>query len=93
MSSMQWKGMVLLTDKFFLIYQGKNFPLYTSALYHLLFVQVFEAEKMNTKRGLYHKKCFSCIKCKTNVGYFNAIEGPDDEVKFINKVIENSERD
>jgi len=42
--------------------------------------KVFEAEKMNTKRGLYHKKCFSCIKCKTQVGYFNAIEGPDDEV-------------
>ena len=35
---------------------------------------------MNTKRGLYHKKCFSCIKCKSQVGYFNAIEGPDDEV-------------
>ena len=41
---------------------------------------MFEAEKMNTKRGLYHKKCFSCIKCKSQVGYFNAIEGPDDEV-------------
>ena len=36
---------------------------------------------MNTKRGCYHKKCFSCIKCKAQVGYFNAIEGPDDEVK------------
>jgi hypothetical protein len=42
--------------------------------------KVFEAEKMSTKRGFYHKKCFSCIKCKTQVGYFNAIEGPDDEV-------------
>merc|ERR1712045_935499 len=38
------------------------------------------AEKMSTKRGFYHKKCFSCIKCKTQIGYFNAIEGPDDEV-------------
>ena len=35
---------------------------------------------MNTKRGLYHKKCFSCIKCKGNLDYSNAIEGPDDEV-------------
>jgi len=42
--------------------------------------KVFEAEKMSTKRGFYHKKCFSCIKCKSQVGYFNAIEGPDDEV-------------
>jgi len=42
--------------------------------------KVFEAEKMTTKRGLYHKKCFACIKCKTQVGYYGAIEGPDDEV-------------
>ena len=37
---------------------------------------------MTTKKGFYHKKCFSCIKCKTQVGYFNAIEGPDDEVNI-----------
>jgi len=42
--------------------------------------KVFEAEKMTTKRGLYHKKCFACIKCKSQLGYFGAIEGPDDEV-------------
>lgn len=35
---------------------------------------------MNTKRGLYHKKCFSCIKCKSELDYYKAIEGPDDEV-------------
>ena len=42
--------------------------------------QVFEAEKMNTKRGLYHKKCFSCVACKSQLHYYGAIEGPDDEV-------------
>ena len=42
---------------------------------------------MSTKRGFYHKKCFSCIKCKTQIGYFNAIEGPDDEVKQNNPTI------
>lgn len=42
--------------------------------------QVFEAEKMNTKRGLYHKKCFACIKCRSQLGYFNCIEGPDDDI-------------
>ena len=42
---------------------------------------------MSTKRGFYHKKCFSCIKCKTQIGYFNAIEGPDDEVKKNNPTI------
>merc|ERR1719244_1164533 len=42
--------------------------------------KVFEAEKMTTKRGLYHKKCFACIKCKTQLGYYGAIEGPDDDI-------------
>ena len=41
---------------------------------------MFEAEKMITKRGLYHKKCFNCLKCKTSIDYFNCIEGPDDEI-------------
>ena len=35
---------------------------------------------MITKRGLYHKRCFACIKCKHQLDYFKAIEGPDDEV-------------
>ena len=42
--------------------------------------KVFEAEKMITKRGLYHKKCFACVKCKHQLDYFLAIEGPDNEV-------------
>ena len=42
--------------------------------------KVFEAEKMITKRGLYHKKCFACLKCKKQIDYFNCIEGPDDEI-------------
>ncbi|TRY73464.1 hypothetical protein TCAL_02229 [Tigriopus californicus] len=41
--------------------------------------KVFEAERMSTKKALYHKKCFTCIKCKSALGYFSAIEGPDDE--------------
>ena len=41
---------------------------------------MFEAEKMITKRGWYHKKCFACCKCKTQLDYFNCIEGPDDDV-------------
>ncbi len=42
--------------------------------------KVFEAEKMNTKRAMYHKKCFTCTACKSSLDYFSAIEGPDDEV-------------
>ena len=49
---------------------------------HYLF-QVFEAEKMITKRGMYHKKCFSCVACKSQLQYYGAIEGPDDEVILI----------
>lgn len=37
---------------------------------------------MNTKKGLYHKRCFSCIACKSQLHYYGAIEGPDDEVLF-----------
>ena len=36
---------------------------------------------MNTKKGLYHKRCFSCIACRSQLDYFGAIEGPDDEVR------------
>ena len=35
---------------------------------------------MITKRGLYHKKCFSCISCRCQLHYYGAIEGPDDEI-------------
>ena len=37
---------------------------------------------MNTKRGMYHKKCFACVSCKSQLHYYGAIEGPDDEVNF-----------
>ena len=37
---------------------------------------------MNTKKGMYHKKCFACISCKSQLHYYGAIEGPDDEVNF-----------
>ena len=41
---------------------------------------MFEAEKMITKRGWYHKRCFACCKCKSQLDYFNCIEGPDDDI-------------
>ena len=41
---------------------------------------MFEAEKMNTKRAFYHKRCFACLQCKSSLDYYSAIEGPDDEV-------------
>ena len=39
---------------------------------------------MITKRGVYHKKCFSCINCKCQLSYYGAIEAPDNEVNFYN---------
>jgi len=42
--------------------------------------KVFEAEKMITKSGVYHKKCFSCINCKCQLSYYGAIEAPDNEI-------------
>jgi len=39
--------------------------------------KVFEAEKMTTKNGLYHKKCFTCGNCKRALDYQLCTEGPD----------------
>ncbi|QQP39100.1 Uncharacterized protein FKW44_019874, partial [Caligus rogercresseyi] len=41
---------------------------------------VFEAEKQVAKHGLYHKKCFNCIKCKHQMDPSNFVNGPDKEV-------------
>jgi len=42
--------------------------------------KVFEAEKMTTKSGLYHKKCFTCGNCKRALDYQLCTEGPDSNV-------------
>jgi hypothetical protein len=39
---------------------------------------VFEAEKQVTKNAVYHKKCFTCIKCKHQMDASNFTNGPDD---------------
>ena len=39
---------------------------------------VFEAEKQVAKNAVYHKKCFTCIKCKHQLDASNFINGPDD---------------
>ena len=46
--------------------------------------KVFEIEKMITKRGLYHKKCFTCFKCKAAIDYFNCIEGRVEDLSLGN---------
>ena len=46
-----------------------------------VFSQVFEVERMSTKRAMYHKKCFTCFRCKTAMNYGSAVEAPDDEVR------------
>ena len=42
--------------------------------------KVFEAEKMTTKNGLYHKKCFTCGNCKRALDYQLCTEGPDSNI-------------
>ena len=39
---------------------------------------VFEAEKQVAKNAVYHKKCFTCIKCKHQMDASGFINGPDD---------------
>ena len=42
--------------------------------------KVFEAEKMTTKRGFYHKKCFTCGNCKRALDYQLCTEAPDNDI-------------
>ena len=44
---------------------------------------VFEAEKQVTKHGSYHKKCFTCCKCKHQLGPSDFINGPEPDVYCI----------
>ena len=41
---------------------------------------VFDAEKQVAKSGTYHKKCFTCIKCKHQLGAGDFTNGPDNEI-------------
>ena len=41
---------------------------------------VFDAEKQIAKSGAYHKKCFTCTKCKHQLDATNFANGPDNEV-------------
>ena len=39
-----------------------------------------DAEKQIAKSGAYHKKCFTCVKCKHQLDATNFANGPDNEV-------------
>ena len=41
---------------------------------------VFDAEKQIAKSGAYHKKCFTCAKCKHQLDATNFANGPDNDV-------------
>ena len=41
---------------------------------------VFDAEKRVAKSGSYHKKCFTCVKCKHQLGAGDFTNGPDNEI-------------
>ena len=55
--------------------------------------KVFEAEKQVSKHHVYHKKCFTCIKCKHQLDASSFINGPEPEVYCVHcyKVIEKDE--
>lgn len=42
--------------------------------------KVFEAEKVATGKGIYHRKCFSCYVCSRSLDSYNYSNGPSDEV-------------
>lgn len=41
---------------------------------------VFDAEKQVAKSGAYHKKCFTCAKCKHQLDATNFCNGPDNDI-------------
>ena len=41
---------------------------------------VFDAEKQIAKSGAYHKKCFTCAKCKHQLDATNFANGPDNDI-------------
>ena len=48
--------------------------------FHFSPSQVFEAEKIVAKSGLFHKYCLSCNECKCNLDASSFFNGTDGEV-------------
>ena len=49
--------------------------------------KVFEAERMVTKIGSYHKACFSCIECAKKLDSTDVCEGKSQPRKLENGII------
>jgi len=45
-----------------------------------IFEKVFEAERMITRVGHFHKNCFSCVQCDKKLDSVSCCEGPDQEI-------------
>ena len=57
-------------ERYFVFFYGGNI------LSHLdLFLKVFEAERIVTRVGNYHKNCFSCIECNKKLDSTTCCEG------------------
>ncbi|XP_026465870.1 muscle LIM protein Mlp84B-like isoform X1 [Ctenocephalides felis] len=41
---------------------------------------VYAAEQMNSKNGIWHRRCFSCVDCKRSLDSTNLNDGPDGEI-------------
>ena len=46
--------------------------------------KVFEAEKMTSNKGIFHRKCFTCQDCHRNLDPSSVNDGPDDGCIFCN---------
>ena len=60
--------------------KGWRLTLYYHSVQLSVYLQVFEAEKMTGKYGIYHQKCFKCSKCKRPLDYGSLAEGPDNQL-------------
>ena len=48
--------------------------------FFIVYQQVFEAERMVTRIGSYHRNCFSCVECNKKLDSTDVCEGPDNEI-------------
>ena len=44
--------------------------------------KVFEAEKMASNKGLFHRKCFNCQDCHRALDFSSVNDGPEDAAIF-----------
>ena len=69
-------GHLVVKQEAYIMFEPNEYPLQVCWVLSLFpFPQVFEAERMVTRIGSYHRNCFSCIECKRKLDSVTCCEG------------------